>query len=536
MTGLVIPSILAAALLAFGWLGGSGITLVAAFVPLLYINEQLGRGGGWRCFLWVGLALGLWCGATTWWIWYAAPVGAVAAVVIEVAYFGGMFMLYRLVWRCAPRWVAYATLVAGWIACEYLYTVGELSFPWLTLGNGLANDTHLVQWYEYTGTLGGSLWVLSANVLIWEALRRRSLRWGFGAAAWVAIPVAISLLIYRTEGWPKKGGTAKVTVVQPNIDPYSEKFSRPQQEQTALMLSLVREARCGEDFIVLPETAVEDNLWEGSFQLSQSLASMRELLGEGVWPILRSDLPGPDGRFADDLRGAQIVFGATTYRSYGQGEQVSETARRSNLFDGWYDVYNSALALDTAQVAVHHKAKLVAGAEKIPFWSLTSHLNFLIVDLGGISGQLGSDTLHTVFVSPRGVRSAAAICYESVYGEYFAEFVRRGAQIMFVVTNDGWWHDTPGYRQHFSFARLRAIETRRAIARSANTGISGFISPRGDVIGSLGWDRRGALTASLPVGGKTTFYTRHGDYIGRICAWILLASLLTAIVWRQRRL
>lgn len=102
-----------------------------------------------------------------------------------------------------------------------------------------------------------------------------------------------------------------------------------------------------------------------------------------------------------------------------------------------------------------------------------------MTDLGGIAGQIGVGDVRQVFTTPRGIRYGAAICYESVYGEYFTEFVRNGAQLMCIITNDGWWGDTPGYHQHFSYARLRAIETRRSIARSANTGISGFINARG---------------------------------------------------------
>ena len=158
----------------------------------------------------------------------------------------------------------------------------------------------------------------------------------------------------------------------------------------------------------------------------------------------------------------------------------------------------------------------------MPYYNIFKHLDFLTVDLGGITGQLGVDSVRKVFTSPQGTRFGVAICYESIYGEYFTEFIRNGAQLMFVITNDGWWGDTPGYRQHFSYARLRAIETRRSIARSANTGISGFINARGDVGETLGWDVRGALTSQVGLHDRMTLHPlRRRDrphLVVRFCA------------------
>ena len=91
-----------------------------------------------------------------------------------------------------------------------------------------------------------------------------------------------------------------------------------------------------------------------------------------------------------------------------------------------------------------------------------------------------------------------AICYEGLYGDFYGDFVRRGAQFMAIISNDGWWGDTPGYKHLFTISRLRAVEHRRAIARSANTGMSGFISARGDIGQTLGWEKRGVLTAPTP--------------------------------------
>jgi apolipoprotein N-acyltransferase len=120
------------------------------------------------------------------------------------------------------------------------------------------------------------------------------------------------------------------------------------------------------------------------------------------------------------------------------------------------------------------------------------------------------------------------ICYESVFGEFFARFVRNGARVMFIITNDGWWGNTPGHRQHFDFASLRAIETRRSIARSANTGISAFINQRGDDLDATGYWVPAAIKGSINANREITFYVRHGDYLARMSSVLSIVLLAFA--------
>ncbi len=130
------------------------------------------------------------------------------------------------------------------------------------------------------------------------------------------------------------------------------------------------------------------------------------------------------------------------------------------------------------------------GVENTPTW-VFDVLKFLVIDLGGTLGQIGMGQHGTAF-GHAGATVGPAICYEGLYGDFCGDFVRRGAQFLAIISNDGWWGDTPGYKHLFSISRLRAIEHRRAIARSANTGQSGFISARGNVGQTLGWEQRGS--------------------------------------------
>lgn len=514
--------IVSALLLSVGWLGVTGLTLFAAFVPLLWISASYddSRRSWWCVFGWAALTFAIWNAATIWWIWFATPVGPFAATLASTTLNMIAFMLFHTVSKKAPKALAYTLLVAAWIATEYWYTVGEFSWPWLILGNGFSHDVRLVQWYEYTGVFGGSLWILVVNILLFEALcaPRRIARWVV-AACTLLLPMAVSGLIYYTYTQPDNG-SIRVSVLQPNVDCY-DKFHSNTDWQERNIIDLIGEVPDDAQFIVLPETAVPNYYWEPAFSSSKHFNITAPFWVE-LTDSLRTQHPN-----------ALLVTGANTNRAYTAGAQTA-TARRDGD-GGYFDHFNTAVGLDTTgRFQLHHKGRLVIGAEKTPLPWLFEWLDFLVIDLGGTLGQLGVG-LHGTALDHNGVKVGSAICYEGLYGDFYGDFVRRGAQAMFIISNDGWWGDTPGYKHLFSISRLRAVEHRRAIARSANTGISGFIDARGDVGATLGWEQHGLLTDTLALNASQTFYTRYGDYIGRIAQYLMLLCVLYYIAYRAKK-
>lgn len=515
--------ILSVILLCPGWLGLSGLPLLAGFVPLLWISASYdaSRRAWWHMFGWAALTFALWNICTVWWIWNATPVGPVAATLASTTVNMAAFMLFHTVSKKAPKPLAYVTLAAAWIATEYWYTIGDFSWPWLTLGNGFSHDIWAVQWYEYTGVFGGSLWVILCNILLFEALRARTLRRWIAAAAAIVLPIALSLVVRA--GWKLPDeGSVTVSIIQPNVDCY-DKFHGDDAWQERNIVDLLDEVPAPAQFILLPETAVPGYYREPA--LSDTWLGSPDAVG-AFWKEL-----------ADSLRSshpqALLIAGANTTRHYPAGAET-ETARRERLSGGYYDVFNTAVGLDSAaRVQIHHKGRLVIGVENTPTW-IFDVMRFLVIDLGGTLGQIGKG-LHGTAFEHNGVKVGPAICYEGLYGDFYGDFVRRGAQFMAIVSNDGWWGDTPGYKHLFSISRLRAVEHRRAIARSANTGKSGFISPRGDVGETLGWQQRGVITAQVPLCSEMTLYTRYGDYLARISEYLLLLCVLYYVAYRVKR-
>jgi apolipoprotein N-acyltransferase len=197
----------------------------------------------------------------------------------------------------------------------------------------------------------------------------------------------------------------------------------------------------------------------------------------------------------------------------------------------YYEILNAAIQIDpsTREVPLYRKSKLVPGPEILPYRRIFFFMKPLIDKLEGTTAGVGTQPERSVFSSDAG-KVAPAICYESVFGEYVTGYIQKGAQAIFIMTNDGWWDNTAGHRQHLYFASLRAIETRRAIARSANTGISAFVNQRGDILQPTRYDEPIAIKGSIRFNDSITFYIRWGDAVARIALFTSILFLLNTFV------
>lgn len=512
---LVFLSVL---LLSLGWWGVTGLSLLVALVPLMIISENYSdsRRDWWRMCGWATLTFLLWNVATIWWVWIATPLGPITAGIVGTFYNLCGFMTYHYVSKRAPRALAYTLLITIWLATEWAYNSADvMTFPWLLLGHGFSADIWAVQWYEYTGIFGGTLWALLSNVAIFDILRHRDRSSMLKALAVVLLPIGLSLVIYAS--YTPSNQTAQMSVVQPSIPCYEqERAEAGMMDPTDDVMALVAQVPETSKFVVMPESML--------YYLPSVLTINEENFAR-VTPLFAR-------MYAGRLHDTKLIVGGSTISYYGENPETN-TAHFSEDY-GWFDHFNSALLVnsDGEVENLYHKGRLVIGVEAIPLKELFDAFE---VDLGGVSGQLGWGMEHTLF-EHGDVAVGPAICYEGLYGDYFAGFAREGANAMAVISNDGWWGDTPGHRRLFAFCQLRAIETRRAIARSANTGISGFISPRGDIVGDiLEWNERGVLTEEVELRTDKTFYVQYGDLVARIATFTAVLALLYYVAYRIKR-
>lgn len=515
-------SILSGVLLSLAWLGFPGWTLFIAFVPLLIIDSFFvdHKEDHQSISFWghAFLTFFIWNIFSTWWILYATKIGAIIAISANSFLMSIVWWLAHLARRNFKSNLGYISLVVFWISFEYFHFHWDIEWPWLNLGNGFANNVKVIQWYEYTGALGGTLWVLILNVLFFKVVKQLLIKKPvfqlflpvLSILLVIFIPVMISQKIYSS--YIERKNPQNIVIVQPNIDPYTESYD--EYEENKKLDTFIRLAKTKSDnqtdFIIGPETLFENpGFWN------------EEKLSENSY-LLKLE------QFIHEFSKTELVFGVTSYKVYPNRESATFTAREK---DGTYfDLFNTAIFLGRDEKPqIYHKSILVAGVEKMPFKKYLDFLGDLVIDIGGATNSLGRQEEPTNFIANDGLQVAPVICYESVFGEYVTKYEKKGAGLIFIITNDGWWKNSPGYRQHASFARLRAIETRRSIARGANTGISCFINQRGDVIQSTKWWNEDALKGTINSNDQITFYVLYGDYIARISLFISVLLILNLI-------
>lgn len=510
-------SISAALLLIAAWPNSALTPIIAiAWVPLLLLaNSSMAA----NIFLkYVFLTMLVWNAGTTWWLWNATAEGAIAALLINTLLMTIPWWGYTKFKKIVAPNLQFFPLVICWLSFEYIHLNWELSWPWLTLGNALANRPSWIQWYEYTGVAGGSLaiWIgnLLAYLLIVSIIQKAAIK---KILLHRLLPFTIYLLgligLSKLVSPDSKLSTTKnnIVIVQPNIDPYQkfEDGSAAHQINKLLQLS-VSSLDSNTRMIIWPETAMSAVEWQDN--------------------ILNNIYYQPIFQLAHLYPDVQIVSGIETFKNYGS-RKATPTARKMGN-GSYYDAFNAAISIQhNRELQFYNKTKLVPGVESLP--SFLHFMKPVFEQFGGSTGGYGRSDKAAVFSSAKAVfKAAPIICYESIYGEYIGEFVRNGANVLTILTNDGWWGNTPGHVQHLAYARLRAIETRRWVVRSANTGVSAVIDERGEIIKQCGWNQSAALKYEIPINTELTFYTRYGDYIYKAAS--ILTLLLIAYFWIRK--
>lgn len=512
-----IAALLTAVLLSIAWPAyGVSVFSLMALVPLICLVQSFAKKKekGAAVFGYLYVAFFLWNFFTTYWVYYSTAGGAVLMLTLNSLFMALVWLIFYHATKRFGNRIGYVVLIIAWLCFEYLHLDWDLSWPWLMLGNVFANSIHLIQWYSVTGVLGGTLWILLCNILLTEVLLQQQThlfkRRVIEAIACITLPIIISLVQFYT--YQEKEHPIEVVLIQPNIDPWHDKFGNlSPQEQMQRMLNLASEKITPKtSYVIAPETAIPRGVWKHSFDVNDEIIAIRTFVQEH-----------PQVKF---------ITGLTYLELFQEGDKIPYTAEP--IADGmWYDDYNAAVQLDTSSFRqLYYKSKLVPGPEKFPFARLLKPFQHtLFKGLSGGVGDMGTQPERSVFYNADlHVFAGPVICYESIYGEFVTEYVQKGADFISVSTNDAWWGESPGYKQLLAYTRLRAIETRRSIARSANTGISCGINQRGEIISPSSYNTQDAVLVQINANDTITFYTKYGDYLGRV-ALILMAMYI--VVW-----
>ena len=423
------------------------------------------------------------------------------------------------VWIAAPSW---------WVALELVRTYALTGIPWALLGYTQGSWLTTVQIAEFTGVYGvswlivlGNLGLLSLGRLVTASGRGRQKahRWLPSAAACLAM---LSAWLYGNavldraplrsdQAGVPASSSVTIGVVQANIDQAHKWDDAFRQETLARYIRLSQEAAHGADLLLWPEAATPFvyEMEPGYQRLIDSL-------------VRKVDTP--------------LFFGSPAVRRYPDG--------RPYLLNSGY-----LLSPVGKIVGRYDKQHLVPFGEYIPFhYSLLWFLDKLVEGIGDFE----AGTTATVLPVPQRIprpselpgrpeprnrgQFGVVICYEVIFPSLVRQFAAEGANFMTTITNDAWFGDSSAPYQHFGMVQFRAVENRRAFARAANTGISGFIDPYGRVLQATTIFTQAALTGTIPVREDRTFYTRFGDVFAYTCVIIAgLFLMMTRVGTRSSR-
>ena len=445
-------------------------------------------------------------------------------MLLLTAYLGLYVGLYSAgaVWfrTLIPRYGLFA-FPCLWVTLELIRTYALSGLPWGLLGYSQYRQIEMIQIADHMGVYGVSFLIVLVNVAMAESLswlmplfrgfRPARLPWELVAMATLVVTLSWQYGLATLSETPFSDiprSSISVGVVQPNID-QAVKWDTAYREQTLARFDrLTEQLGRATDLVVWPEAATP-------------FVFERE-------PIYQLQLIALANRAQ-----APILFGSPALRFYSD--------RRPYLLNSAY-----LLSPEGQLLGRYDKHHLVPFGEYIPLKSsLLFFLDKMVEGIGDFEAGTGPTVLtltpkprsaatsNDIGTTPKLIRFGVAICYEVIFPNLVRQFAANGAEFLVTVTNDAWFGHSSAASQHFSMVVFRSVENHLAFARSANTGISGFIDPFGRIVEATPVFTEQAIKATMQVWRPHTFYSRYGDVFAYGCA-IICALLFLLGMFRTK--
>lgn len=426
--------------------------------------------------------------------------------------------LYYFTKRSFNKKIALLLFPLYWVTFEYAYSLTDLRFPWLTLSNSLPFFNTYIQIADVVGAYGISLLILYINIFIYlsvkDLTKTKAINFNY---TWVVVLLFVLPLIYgiiRINSFSPSEEKIKIGLVQPNLNPWDKWEGGNLDEQLEKYLELSQRAvRKNAKVILWPESALPVYLLSGNYPVEV----------ERIHSFV-------------DSNDVFILTGMPDATFFFDKEEAPPEAKLTKVTNTPYVSYNSILLFSpqSRQVQKYGKIKLVPFGEKVPFVEELPFLgDFIKWQVGISSWNVGKDQTVFQFVEGAELKVAGVICIESIYPDFVAGFVQKGANIIAVVTNDSWYGYSSGPFQHKEISALRAIENRKTVVRAANGGISCIIDPLGRTLQNTKLFEQDVLVGYASVENGLTFYSRFPLLIPLICSF---ASILSILIFIYKKL
>ncbi len=507
-------SVLTSLLLWVSFPGGgeSWPILFVALIPLLYslpgVNIRSAIFCGLSCGLvhftlllyWIVTVLSKYGGLP----WFLAVPALLLLALYMSLYFALFALLARYIVLAFPAAVSVWLLPALWVGVDWLRAVLFTGFPWMDLGYGLFEVPVLLQIADLVGHYGVTFLIVLVNTCLMLILRLVLTRKTSVVACFLVVVPVLCLLggvgVYSSNRFAEvqqrsaAPDTPRITVgiVQGNVD-QSVKWSPAEQQET--VENYLRQTRSlfvsgRPSLVVWPETALPFYPPSNGYM---------QLIKEMV----------ANNNFA-------LLTGAPWY------EVIDPEARKVKFF-------NSALLLqpDGQYAGKYYKTHLVPFGEYIPLKKFLPFLAPLVEAVGDFSvGRIEQPLVW------QRAKTGVLICFESVFPDLSRQWVLAGANMLVNLTNDAWYGKSSAPHHSLAMAVLRAVETRRSLVRSANTGISAFVSPAGTILRQSELFVPWAAASEVVLCQELTIWARYGYLFAPFC---LLAGLLGGLAAAAKR-
>jgi apolipoprotein N-acyltransferase len=495
-----------------------------AFIPFLYVLEKretllsINRFTYFSLFFFNLITL-YWVGS---WTKEADPflmVSGAALIVFNPLFYLVATTLYYFSRKSFGRNISLFLFPFYWVTFEYLYSVTDLRFPWLTLGNCLPYFLDFIQAAEIVGVYGLSLIILFINIFFYLAYKNHKTKntaaYGYALTALLIFSVVYIYGIIRISGLSLTSSKVKVGLIQPNLDPWEKWQLGNLNKQLNSYIDLSQKAVAkGADIIIWPESALPVYLLNGNYD--DAVERIRRLV-ESKKVFLLTGMPD-----------------ATVYLNQKAAPADAKKTKSGFL----YTSYNSILFFSPYDFNIekYGKVKLVPFGEHVPFVEELPFLgDFIKWQVGISSWNVGKEQVVFNLNEPNEaqLKVGGVICIESIYPEYVAGFVQKGANLISVVTNDSWYGFSSGPFQHKEIAVLRAVENRKPVVRAANGGISCIINPLGRITYQTELFTKDFLVGDVESNQELTFYTQYPFVIP---VMVLLVSAVTVIIFVYKKI
>ncbi|MFO8063465.1 MAG: apolipoprotein N-acyltransferase [Spirochaetota bacterium] len=483
----------------WGWFPLAYVSLVPLFIVV--------HRSRWSTIWLYGLLYGfLTYSLLNYWLLNFHPLAIFIVPVIYAVYFAVLFPLLKLAETLFPRY-GYLLQVGIWVAYEYLRLQGFLGYAYGIIGYSQYMVSPLVRLSSITGVWGVSALVVFPSAFLAAGIvegrltefSRFARAHRLEGIAYVAIVGVV--LGY---GWASRidysdARSWRVGAVQQNIDPWRGGIEAYRDSLAALVRQSDRALAANPDIVVWSETSFV--------------------------PAIEYHT-----RYRPNAETFELVRELRTYLSLQRVPFVlgNSDARLSRNLDGSLERvdYNAVLLHEDQEFGqTYRKLHLVPFTEHFPYESSFPWLHRLLVENDTTFWEAGDD--YTIFETD-GVQFATPICFEDTFGYLSREFVRRGADVIINLTNDGWSRSVPAQMQHMAMAVFRAAENQRSVVRSTNSGMTSVIDPNGQIVELLDPFEEAFMIADVPIySSSVTFYTRYGNW----AAWVALIGSALALLF-----